>query len=61
MKMGKDAIASLLAPAKDIVAILDAVAQIHPAVQVRNSLDQGVYLNQHHRSQSELSKYETHD
>lgn len=34
MKMGKDAIAKLLAPVKDIVAILDVVAQIHPAVQV---------------------------
>lgn len=35
-KLGKEAIASLLAPAKEIIAILDVLAQIHPAVQVRD-------------------------
>lgn len=33
-KIGKEALSSLLAPAKDIIAILDIVAQIHPAVSV---------------------------
>ncbi|KIM78706.1 hypothetical protein PILCRDRAFT_10927 [Piloderma croceum F 1598] len=34
VKIGKDAITTLLAPAKDVVALLDLVAQVHPAVQV---------------------------
>jgi len=36
VKIGKDAITTLLAPAKDVVALLDLVAQVHPAVQVRS-------------------------
>lgn len=35
IKVGKDAIASLLAPAKDVIAVLDVVSQLHPAVQVK--------------------------
>jgi hypothetical protein len=38
VKVGKDAITTLLAPAKDVVAILDLVAQVHPAVQVHPPL-----------------------
>jgi hypothetical protein len=36
IKVGKDAIASLLAPAKDVIAVLDAVSQLHPGVQVKS-------------------------
>jgi hypothetical protein len=38
VKIGKDAITTLLAPAKDVVALLDLVAQVHPAVQVDPAL-----------------------
>ena len=38
VKVGKDAISSLLAPAKDVIALLDVVAQVHPAVQVKHNL-----------------------
>ena len=34
LKIGKDAVASLLAPIKDVVAILDVVGSVHPAVSV---------------------------
>jgi hypothetical protein len=37
-KVGKDAISSLLAPAKDVIALLNVVAQVHPAVQVKHNL-----------------------
>jgi hypothetical protein len=34
LNISKDTIKALLAPAKDVIAILDVVSQIHPAVQV---------------------------
>ena len=34
IKIGKDAVASLLAPVKEVVAILDLVGSVHPAVSV---------------------------
>ena len=33
--MGKDFVQSLLAPAKDVIAILDVVSEVHPAVKVK--------------------------
>ncbi|KAF7980229.1 hypothetical protein HWV62_39349 [Athelia sp. TMB] len=33
-KLGKEALSTLLAPAREIVAILDVVAQVHPAISI---------------------------